>query len=224
MEFKFSQLADILPNAIKRFKENWFVGYKYEENKAISFRGKLPSMELISNPNFFRNFVYVNVLFDVASVYGSDVEVNRDVLDEVFKWNEKGGLCIFFSVLLYQLLLEDRVVDKEKMKYIQGYYYHKAREDNPLVKMIFGEHHAGYHAWLAIEGSVIDVSIKQEQECFDFKDKPFILGEVPKGIELVGFEENEETVRKYVDLFLKEAGKSYDEWIRLHKEQAIKVI
>lgn len=138
--------------------------------------------------------------------------------DEVARYQEKNGISIYFSVVLYWLLVSFGVLNEKKLRFCQGYFTYKL-EDSPTPR-----YRAGVHAWLCYNGSTIDVTIWRQKAGFDFEkhgfNPPLIVGELPEGLEWFGFDENKSLVKEYARKFARESGKTFYEWVNFHKEQA----
>lgn len=140
--------------------------------------------------------------------------------DEAARYEEKNGISIYFSVVLYWLMVSFGVVNEKKLKFCQGYFTYKL-EENPSTTP---RHRAVVHAWLCYDGSTVDVTIWRQKEGFDFErcgfTPPVIMGEIPEGLELFGFAENKSLSKEYARKFARESGKTFYEWVNFHKQQA----
>lgn len=198
------------------FKKHWFSDVK-NPTDFIVFQGDDLPKPAILHPRFTEIVFYVSELFENANPYGYQ-SIPKDIIDEVYHFEQNGQLCVFLTVLNYILFLEYEIADERSMRYVQGYYYHEARTDNWIVSMM-GKAHVGSHAWLQLGKGVVDLSIKQEELFFAFEGYPAILGKVPEGMHLKGFSEPKKTVNKYIELFAKRRKMTPKEWIAYHKEQ-----
>ena len=204
---------EIMQKFYEVFKEKWFVSYDYVKTAPIHFKSK--DIDIKLNHNFTEALHYCNSTSYKICNY--DFEVMHKVLrKEVEHYEMIGGSCIYNAVLLYNLLIHNKVCDPEDLNLVQGYYKHKVREDYPLAS-IFGKTHRGLHTWLSYKGAVIDCMIaSQEGKFFDFGDIPIILGIMPEGFELIGYEEPYETVKKYTKQIIKNSRIGYKSWIEIH--------
>ncbi len=89
-------------------------------------------------------------------------------------------------------------IENDNIIYCQGYYDVTVNDlDTFLECGQAGK--IGLHAWLEVNDSVVDVSIKQieNERIYKFKEKPFyVLGKVPEGIEYNGFRETHSCAKK----------------------------
>lgn len=200
------------------FNTHRITSFDYENGTPESFKGSMLDDDLARNPFLQKNLYYIMNIQDYIQ-YPKGNELPEMTVKEATRWDKDGGQCIYLSALLYCLLVNDKVVSPEDIHLCQGYYEHDCREDN-LIGMMMGETHVGLHAWLELKGSIIDISIAQEHEFFDFKDKPFILGEVPEGMNLIGFRETNNTAKNYCRRIAKESGTVYLDWIKFHSQTA----
>ncbi|HWI54791.1 MAG TPA: hypothetical protein VNT57_03800 [Desulfobacteria bacterium] len=140
--------------------------------------------------------------------------------DEVARYTTRNGTSIYFSVVLYWLLVYFGVLDQNKLKYCQGYFSYRTKEDDRRES----RYRAGMHAWLSYSDSVLDVTIGQQKDLFDFAEgepeKTIIIGEMPTELDLYGFEENKSLAKEYARQFARDSGMTFYEWISFHKQQA----
>lgn len=140
--------------------------------------------------------------------------------DEAARYKEKDGISIYFSVVLYWLLVSFGVVNEKKLKLCQGYFTYKLEENQTSTP----RYRAGVHAWLCYDGSTIDVTIWRQKDGFNFEkygfSPPVLMGQIPEGLELYGFDENRSLAKEYARKFARESGKTFYKWINFHKEQA----
>lgn len=135
--------------------------------------------------------------------------------DDVAKYKNNYGTSIYFSAVLYWLLIHYGVLSEKGLKFCQGYYRYKTKDGSKF--------RAGMHTWLTFYGSVIDVTIWQEQDNFDFNNSAhtsIIAGNIPKGLNLAGFEEDKSLIKEYARRFAKDSGFTFHDWLSLHKHQA----
>lgn len=201
-------------------KNKWFHSYPYTESNAIEFTAKSPSS--LEDSEFFRmHAFYINLLFLSLTESNSLIE-NKDALEEVAYWDSKGGLCIYLSILLYALLLEDKVTNRHDLRYIQGFTFYQST--NPLWKMLSLETSMlNFHSWLSYKNSVLDFSIGQEQGFIQLGHRSYIIGDIPESITMVGWKESQDIVEKYVKLFADKQGVSKNQWILKHKLNSLKL-
>ncbi|PKM80772.1 MAG: hypothetical protein CVU89_12635 [Firmicutes bacterium HGW-Firmicutes-14] len=140
--------------------------------------------------------------------------------DEAARYSSRQGLSIYISVVLYWLLVNFGVVNKKHLKFCQGYFSYK-KKDSILFKPGY---RAGMHAWLYCNGCVTDATIWQQEEWFDFRKHgfhlPVILGEIPEGMNMFGFEEDPGLVKEYARRFARDSGMTFYEWVNFHKHRA----
>lgn len=205
---------------ITTFKKQWVTEVKNPSDYTV-YKGNAlePSLK---TPAFASLFVYLVQLFDDMEknrlplyLQGDD---NSTLLEQIRHYEQRGGLCIYFVVLAYVIMLEQKMATDKQLKLVQGYYYHKTRTDDPFA-MLLGNEHVGIHAWLSFRGAVLDMTIAQERDFFDFGNMPYILGAVPEGMLLKGFAEPKKTVNKYVEEFARHASLSPSDWIAYQVER-----
>ncbi|WP_418791527.1 hypothetical protein [Phosphitispora sp. TUW77] len=140
--------------------------------------------------------------------------------DEAARYSKNNGTSIYFSVVLYWLLVYFGVLDESRLKLCQGYFSYRVRED----KVPQTRYRAGLHAWLSYNCSVIDTTIWQQEELFDFQNydskHPVITGNIPRGMTLIGFEENKSLAKEYARNFARDSKLTFCEWVIYHKQQA----
>lgn len=160
-------------------------------------------------------------MFEVGKVqdlYRSYDRLPDFVAAELNYWYSEGVLCIYASVLAYNLYRHFDIFTTNNMKFVQGYYFHNVNIDNPIVKLM-GDEHIGLHAWLVVNGgAVLDFTINQEEMFFDFKQPcgNVFLGPVSKGMYLKGGIESAKIVSKWTAAICKQSGVSEEEWIQKH--------
>lgn len=210
---------EITDNVIEYFDEKWFTSYQYTKENLKPFRGDNLSKLIKIHPGFIASMAYVGQLAE--RLINHDLKgIDSVVMKELNHWDDKGGYCIYISILHYCLIRELVPIDADRVKFIQGYYKHPVQG---LFKRFIPEsmNQAGLHAYLTIDNAVVDFSIIQEAVCFDFPDGAYILGKVPELMELYGWEESHETVLKYAREIGMGSGMTYKEWITFHKIKAI---
>lgn len=207
-----NNIEDILPFIIKNWEEKWITGYDYKRATPEVFNGAAFPFDPLDRAELIRCFLYVEKIF--AESYEGDPHTLPELArQEVARSERAGGLCIYLSVLLHCLLMESKIAGPEEIRLVQGYHSHELRKDFPFE---WGKWHSGLHSWLVWGDIVLDVSIRQEEQFFDFKGRPYILGKVPDGLDLVGFREPKKTPMKYARRYAKESGLQLDAWIRQH--------
>lgn len=144
---------------------------------------------------------------------------NFTPLDEVARYQERYGLSIYFSVVLYWLLVSYGVINEKRLSFCQGYYSFAVPNDHPDN----AKYRAGLHAWLSLNGSVIDVTLWQLG--FPGSETPnvrpaAIKGKIPENLNLIGFEENKSLAKEYARQFAKDSGTTFYTWLNQHKEKA----
>jgi len=78
-----------------------------------------------------------------------------------------------------------------------------------------GQHNC-FHTWVTLNDAIIDVSIKQQYPFFDFKGKPFVFGEIPKGLIYMGWEESTETINRYTSEITEFSKMTLTDWLKHH--------
>lgn len=201
-------------------KKEWFSGVR-KPDELFEYKGERLPPSIAGNQNFKKILTYIYHLYDeLASNKGDDLA--EGIQDELFYFERQGKMCVHLSVITYQLMLHYGIANERSMRYVQGYYYHKAQPKDWISSML-GTEHAGSHAWLVIGKSVIDISIRQEELFFDFKGLPVILGVVPEGFLLKGFTELKKTVNKHTESFASFRKVSPNEWLDSHVAEADKI-
>jgi hypothetical protein len=199
----------------------WFQSYEYKKSKAIVFVSK-PVPPVKKEELFRLNCFYVNLLFQEFNKKDSELLLHQGVKDEVSFWNDEGGLCIYLSVVLYALLTEDNICNRHDLRFVQGVTSYHAT--NPMVQAMFGNAEmVNFHAWLSYKGTVLDFSVGQEAEFIDLGDSGSIMGEIPKGMTMIGFKENDKTVERYIKRFAEHRNMTEKQWIIEHKLCSLEV-
>lgn len=209
---------ELLAAIIGRWKENWFTGYEYTGKDPERFTGAPLPFDRMQSAGMLAAGTYVGNLFTACHGHNYELVEHELAMKEVLQSDREGGLCIYISVLLRALLIKMGVAPAADVQLVQGYYKHALREDFPFE---WGKFHSGLHAWVAVGDSVLDCSIGQEEMFFDFKDKPFIFGPVPEGLELVGYRELSRVADRYARRYAKRAGLTIDVWAQKHAVAAI---
>lgn len=215
-------IDEIIDYTSKSFMEKWKTSFDYTKVKPKEFKSLPINNDILSNTHFHAYIMYIMTLFDTI-LTGDTFGIESWIIKEREEWEIKGGSCIYFSVLLYALLLDEGLGCKDCMKLVQGFFKHDIREDYPSFYPWNGQH-SGLHAWIALEGAVIDIAINQQHPFFDFKNMPCVIGNIPDGLLYMGYEENINTVAYYLEEILKFSKKPLDLWILDHKINALNVM
>ncbi|MDH6674252.1 hypothetical protein M2277_004944 [Paenibacillus sp. LBL] len=203
------------------YNEKFITSFDYESKEMERFKGLKLNGSLASNIDFISSLSYIGFLFEIIRDWNpTGTDLPKPILDELFEWEKNGGQCIYLSFLLYALLRNDGISDSN-ITYCQGMYWHKCRDDNPLGKLL-GENQSGLHAWLEVKGAIVDISIGQEEQFFDFKGPAMVLGELPSGLDYYGFRESKSTPKEYARKAARKMGLTYVEWVSTHKREALK--
>lgn len=145
---------------------------------------------------------------------------NHTAADEAARYIQSHGTSIYFSVVLYWLLIYDGVLSEKNLKFCQGYFSYKIAVQTSEKK----RYRAGLHAWLSYYGAVMDTTIWQQENGLYLSNSgtnvPPVKGELPEGLNLVGFEEDKSLVKDYARKFARESGMTFYEWVDYHKKQA----
>lgn len=206
-------------------KKNW--DSKIRNNKEFdTYKGKTLKKEVVRHPNFIKVLIYIGELFQ-ASEWDQRAskfkEFDERIGKELTKWEKEGELCLHLTVISYSLFEKYGVLTDKEMKLVQGYYFHEARKDSPLA-MALANIHIGIHSWLSVGGAVIDLTIGQEREFFDFQGMDMIVGEVPEGMTLKGFQEPKKVVSKHIKRYASFLNMTVEEYIDFHDQQAIALL
>lgn len=213
----------------KAYKDDHFAGYDYRKHKPKIFTGAALPRSITSNDYFQSSINYVANIYEYIRHNGAGIfiggleavpelkEYSKMLAKEAVDIERAGELCIYCSVLLYSLLKVSCHICKDHLKYVQGCYKHPLREDFPSF-IPFSSTQIGLHAWVVIGESVLDLTIGQEDYFFDFRGElPYIAGKVPEGLDLIGHEELDIVVQKYVKKYAAAAGIDADLWILKHR-------
>lgn len=205
----------------RRYKDKWITSYDYETTESKEYKSKeIPEIKT-QNKDFIMCSLYAQDLAEKMT-YWKFEEMDEIGRAEITRWEKDGGYCIYLSVLYLSLLYETGVFSFDEMKLVQGYYRH------PMHGMLANfieqpPEQIGLHTWMHAGGAVIDFSIIQEECCFDFPGDPYIMGEIPEKMQLIGWEEGKDTIKKYARQIAKESNMTYYEWINYHRNNAAKV-
>lgn len=226
---------------VERFLDRWITGYDYRKATPETFYGKDIPAHIADHPMFYASIIYVETLYrqamlrhscennesewmNQAETNGELDDIDQVVKDELISWENKGGQCIYLSTLLYMLLLYHELGTENSLSYVQGYYIHLLREEYRSLKVqIWPPVHSGLHAWIELDGSVMDISIRQEEDFFDFQGKPYILGKVPEGLQLYGYREVRKTPKSYARMIAKGSGMKLEDWVQHHVSASLRI-
>ena len=204
----------------KIYMDKWKTSHDYQTNKPVNFKSKEIDPKILCNPQFIAFSFYVNHLIEKAIAYRFN-ELGEMVGKEFKEWDSRGGLCIYTSILHYCLLLESKVIPEKDIQLIQGFYSHPTHGILSLISNL--QNQAGLHAFITVGGSVVDFSINQESNTFDFPDGPFIIGDIPDEMNLGGWIEGKDVAKKYAREIARSHGLNYYEWIDKHIKNAFKI-
>lgn len=190
------------------YKLGWKTSFNYYMYRPIKFMNKHLMIPQGSISEF-------NKFVDYCALLSK----NFTAQDEAARYQDRHGLSIYFSVVLYWLLTSYGVINEKRLNFCQGYYSF-ALPENPLRDT---RYRAGVHSWLSCNGSVIDVTLWR-QGCPGFGKTdgtpPVVKGEIPVNLNLIGFEENKSLVKEYARQFAKDSGLTFYNWLNRHREQA----
>lgn len=229
MEMKqFDDPATVPADVYDIIKSKFIAGFDYTLEPATRFLGdKLPA-EFVHESKLAKLemcVTYIMHLFSAVKDWDFS-EIGDDVIKaEVKRWETKGGQCIYFSVLLHMLLVEEGVVPADRLSLVQGWYEHDIDVNYAgLLAQMMGHRHFGMHCWLTLDDAVIDVSIRQEERFFEFKGGgPLIVGEVPDGLEMRGWVESSKTIDRYMKRFAIKCEMDLNRWKLMHRKEAVRV-
>lgn len=201
---------DYTLNVINRVinENNNFSSKEYSLENCIEFKSK----SFTSNPMYEK---ICEIMIKLAHLYEFLVENsfhgnnNDSWMIKDYKYMDKKQIhCIFISLLAKGLIYKHTDI---KCDFYQGFYKFK---NNPFAAMCFGEYALGFHAWLAIDGCILDSTFinQQRTSCTCSFSLPAIIGDYPSEIEFIGINEND-IIDKYMTEILKSNGLTYDKWI-----------
>lgn len=199
-----------------------FCSYDYAQTHVKRRRGmKFP--EVSSKNLHLRNILlYCNIIAR-SVVINDDISISDTVYNEIKHWDTEGKYCYFLSVLAACLLYEEGIFCVEQLSLLKGFYRYAT--DNPfLTEFTNIKTSSGLHAWLEIDGSILDFAISVTESGFITFETPFVIGFAPKNIEYWGYSEPFNTIKKYARHFAKYAKMNYYDWIAFHRKTAIKVV
>lgn len=212
---------DVIKRVYKTFKEDFRATYDYIKSPVKKYTGDPLHKDLRKSLEYQAYALYCYTIGNWILDNG-DINLSDSIANEIKYYEfEKGGSCIYNAALFINLLVDSGLVPPNNIKLIQGYYRHELREDFPSF-IPFGKNHYGMHCWTLIKKSVIDFCIiPQEEKFFDFKDKIFLDGVVPDGLNYYGYEESFEVAKEYCKDFAKYSKLDYREWILNHRLKAM---
>lgn len=201
-------------------KENWISSYPYSSSRSIEFSSKPLPEDFLNDDSFRVHSLYMNSLYQSLSREISDID-DKNIIEEVTYWNDKGGLCIYLSVLLYSLLMDMKLCNRNNLRFIQGYSQYQPT--NPIFSLISDNTTiTNFHSWISYKDSVLDFSVGQEKSMLDIGNTEYILGNIPKAILMIGFKESHETVGSYIHKFSSRINLSEKEWLSSHRLNSYK--
>ena len=212
----------MLEFTISTFEKKWRMSHDYRSAAPTVFESNPLDFAIKSNTEFMSFVCYLAFLTD-SMVTGKHSAMDMWARREIVEWDQRGGLCIYASVLLWCLIRENSIVADSELKYIQGLYNHPT---NHSVMMMFDDitTNTGLHAFITVKGAVVDFSIYQEACVFDLGDYPFIIGEIPDGMILSGWVESEGVIKEYAREIAEFSGMTYHEWIAKHNKYAYETL
>jgi hypothetical protein len=211
-------LQDEINHVMNTVKDRWFYSYPYTLSSVVEFAPK--EATTLQNQEMFKvHALYLNMLYRSLTKEDSIIK-NEEIIKEVSYWDSKGGLCIYMSVVMYSLLLEDKIANRNDLRYIQGFTTYQSTD--PFWQLVsVNTKMLNFHAWLSYKGSVLDFSIGQERGNINLGDKDYLIGDIPEGMKMIGFKESHKTVQKYVKLFADNRKMNEKEWVLEHKLQSL---
>ncbi|MNV53182.1 hypothetical protein D3C71_1453110 [compost metagenome] len=212
----YDNVEEAFPIVKDLFENKWHTSFEYNYKDMIRFTGSDLPEDISSNSLFGAYVYYIMTLYDIVAYRSPRDILPMDIVAEAIEWDSNGGQCIYLASLLYALFLEDKIVKEDQMVFCQGMYMHMCREDFPMGFLLGGEH-SGLHAWIEVKGAVVDISIRQEEDFFDFKDEPYIMGKVPDGLTMMGYKETKDVAKRYCRDAAKKANTYYLEWLNKHR-------
>ncbi|MEX3623540.1 hypothetical protein [Viridibacillus arvi] len=208
----------IVEGTYKIFKDNWKVSSSYKKKRSDEMISKKLDTSILGN----KYMNYVKTLYCMLEEY-SFKHISKEIGEELIYWESKGGMCIHLSVLLYKLLEIQNSVSASHLKFYQGFYWFELRCDFPSF-IGFSKNQIGMHSWLTYKGSLIDITSNQNKTVFDFKGEDFVLGKIPQGYLLKGFDETS-LVNEYAKMFAQKGNyESVEEWLTAHMGQYKKLL
>lgn len=204
------------------FKKEWLTSYDYKTQKPLYYQSQKAPGQLF-NAQTIQPILYLTklshaALYEDHNLVSSFLGKDSLAWKEALKYNEKGGLCIYVSILFYYLLLETNEIPKNKLSFMQGYYHHEFH-DQHIYKNMYQQGAFGLHSYILFDEYVIDTTI--HQIAFNFyptEHREFnFIEETTGNIDLYGFKETHKTVHKYAKKFARVFNMTTEEWIEYHK-------
>ena len=202
------------------FKSHWKTSYDYQKTDPIIFQSLPIDGKILKHTDFMSSAVYISELTQKALSYRWN-EIEGLAGKELKAWDAKGGLCIYLSILHFCLLLESKAVREDELCMVQGFYRHPTHGILSIFSNLAIQ--SGVHAFISVQGAVVDFSIQQEASTFDFGEKEFIIGDIPDEMEMVGWTEGKHLVKQYAREIARSSGLNYFEWIEQHKINSYKL-
>lgn len=200
------------------FELDWKISKKYIFDDLQTYQSKSLNYKLRRNPQFATICLYMAFITNQYGNYKFD-EIPKLAFNELSAWDGKGGFCIYSSVLSFCLLYENGIFNVDELRLVQGYYKHPTQ--GLLSVLTESKWQVGLHSFITAQGSVIDFGICQEMCVFDFDG--YILGDIPDGMEMYGWEEDITIVKAYAREIARESGMTYREWINRHNMDSLLV-
>lgn len=206
--------------AISHIKHHWQSRVRNVKDLEV-FQGKEIESQVKKNPSYIKVILYVKELFEASGYVEASFLKHKTLkpAHELREWEHKGEICLYLSVVAYVLFEKLGVFSDKEMKLVQGYFLHEVQKENVLAYAM-GRIHVSVHAWLSIKGSVIDLSIGQERDFFDFEEEDIITGIVPEKLTLKGFGEPKKVVQKHLKRYVNFANMQEEEWVEMHLSEA----
>ncbi|MGH0589655.1 hypothetical protein ACQVQY_26980 [Bacillus mycoides] len=228
ISIQINKTQDPYTEAIKTisstFKKEWLTSYDYKKEKPLHYQSQKAPGQLFTRktikPILYLTRLTHSALYEDHNLVSSFLKKDDVAWKETLKYNEKGGLCIYASVLLYYLLLKTNEVSKNKLSFMQGFYHHEFHEKH-LFKNMYQNGAFGLHSYILFDGYLIDTTI--HQIAFNFypgEHKEFsFIGETTAGINLYGFKETNKIIHKYAKKIARESNMTTEEWIEYHQSR-----
>lgn len=211
-------IKEIAGHAARFFTDDWKTSYDYNKQEPIIAKSKKLDKIIFREKEFIKILIYIQMLAEYTDSCNWE-KVDERAENELKTWDGKGGFCIYISVLLWCLLYETGMFEDDQLKLIQGYYNHPTQ--GAIAQLIKGQPlQIGIHAWIQVDGCVMDFAIVQERSCFNFDSEPIIMGKIPEEMQLVGWEEGRNIVEEYAKEIVQESDTNYYDWIKYHNNQA----
>jgi len=210
-------IEEIAQHTIGFFEADWKVSRKYIVDEVKPYKSKPINNSKIKS-QFATIYLYLEFITNHYAEYKFD-GIPELAQKELYTWDNKGGFCIYSSILSFCLLYEDGIFNNDDLKLVQGFYKHPTQGILQLLNCTGQQ--VGIHAFITADGAVIDFGICQEKCVFDFDG--YILGDIPEGMELYGWEEDFQIVKAYAREIARESGMTYRNWIERHKYDSLLV-